>query len=112
MKQTRFQYGERSGLSGVHPQLGFAAAILAGFGACAGLVAAASAHIVMPAIATMLLVFAAGFCAIAWRNRGEDPRGVTYADVAGALTLIGLFAAAMVDPDQLLRIVATGHNED
>ena len=60
----------------------------------------------MPVIATMFLTFAAGFAVVAWRRRRvEDPTRVTYADVAGALTLIGLFAASTIDPDQLVRIV-------
>ena len=34
-----------------------------------------------------------------------NPANVTYADVAGALTLIGLFAAATIEPEQLVRLV-------
>ena len=60
----------------------------------------------MPAVATLLLVLAAGFAVVAWRQRSEFPARVTYTDVAGALTLIGLCAAATIDPDQMVRIVA------
>jgi len=68
--------------------------------------------LVMPAITTLILVFAACSAVLAWRNRNENPTRVTYADVAGALTLIGLFAAATIDPDQLVRVVADGSSED
>ena len=37
-----------------------------------------------------------------------DPDNVTYADVAGALTLIGLCAAATIDPEQMVRLVESG----
>jgi len=59
----------------------------------------------MPAIATLLFSCAAGFGVIAWRQRGADPKQVTYADVSGALVLIGVAAAATVDSDQLVRLV-------
>ena len=93
---------ERSDLSGVGPQLGFAATTVAGL--VAGFVTT-PADLMMPVVATLLLTFAAGFAVIASRRRDEDPARVTYADVAGALTLIGLCAAATIDPDQLARIV-------
>ena len=101
MRTTNPRY-ERSDLSGVGPQLGFATAALAGL--VAGSLTA-PADLMMPVVATLLLTFAAGFAVIAWRRRDEDPARVTYADVAGALTLIGLCAAATIDPDQLARIV-------
>ena len=106
------RYEERSDPLGIGPQLGFAAATLAGFAAWSGLVVTLPSMWVMPVIATMFLAFAAGFAAVAWRHRGEDPTRVTYADVAGALTLIGLFAASTIDPDQLVRIVTDGHIEN
>jgi hypothetical protein len=112
MKATRPRYRTSSGLSGVGPQLGFAAAVFAGFIAWTGLAASGATDTVMPVVATMLLLCAAGFALIAWRSRDEDFERVTYADVAGALTLIGLFAAATIDPDQLLRIVAADRTEN
>lgn len=107
MRTTKSRSERRSDPLGIGPQLGFAAATFATFAAWSGLVVSVHASLVMPVIATLLLVFAAGFGVIAWWYRGEDPRRVTYADVAGALTLIGLFAASTIDPDQLLRIVAS-----
>ena len=63
---------------------------------------------VVPAVSTLVLCFAALFGAIAWRRGRMDPANVTYADVAGALTLIGLFAAATIEPEQLVRLVGDG----
>lgn len=111
--RTRPRYGQqRSDPLGIGPQVGFAAATFAGFAAWSGLIVTIPTELIMPVIATMFLAFAAGFAVVAWRNRREDPTRVTYADVAGALTLIGLFAASTIDPDQMVRIVAAGHNDN
>ena len=59
----------------------------------------------MPLVSTLLLVLAASFGATAWWRGWMDPDGVTYRDVAGALTLIGLCAAATIEPEQMMRIV-------
>jgi hypothetical protein len=111
MRTSKPRYEQRSDPLGIGPQLGFAAVTFAGFAAWSGLIVTLSPHLVMPIIATMFLTFAAGFAVVAWRRRGEDPTRVTYADVAGALTLIGLFAASTIDPDQLVRLVTDGHTE-
>ena len=42
-----------------------------------------------------LMILGGAVGVIAWRNHNEDPTRVTYADVAGALTLIGLFASGI-----------------
>jgi len=97
---------------GVGPQLSFAAATFAGFTAWAGAVHTLPPDYAMPIVATLMLVLAAYFSLVAWRRRGDDPNNVTYWDVAGALTLIGLFVAATIDPDQLVRIVQSGPAED
>ena len=112
MRTTRPRYGQRSDPLGIGPQVGFAAATFAGFAAWSGLIVSVPVGWIMPVLATMFLTFAAGFAVIAWRYRREDPTRVTYADVAGALTLIGLFAASTVDPEQLVRIVTDGRTEN
>jgi len=111
MKSIRPRYQQPRTAPGTGPQLAFAAATFAGFAAWLGLVASVPPGLVMPVIATLFLMFAAGFAVVAWRNRADDPERVTYADVAGALTLIGLFATSTIDPDQLVRIVAAGNGE-
>jgi hypothetical protein len=92
-----------SALSG--PRAGFLAAIVIGFGALGLARVSLSADAVMPVVATLFIVMAVVVAAIAWTNRGMDPAQVTYTDVAGALTLIGFFAAATIDPDQLMRLL-------
>ena len=87
------------------PRAGFLAATVIGFGALSLARVSLSADAVMPVVATLFLVMAVLVSAIAWVNRGSDPAQVTYTDVAGALTLIGFFAAATIDPDQMLRLV-------
>lgn len=105
MRTTR-RWGKQDGdRQGIGPQLGFAAATLSGFTAWSGLVVT-SRDLAMPVLASLFLMFAATFAITAWRRRGfEDPTRVTYADVAGALTLIGLFAASTIDPENLVRTV-------
>ena len=106
MRTTGPRTGHRSDPLGFRPQAGFALAIVAAFAAGSGLIVPLPAGLAMPVLASLFLAFAAVFGAIAWRNGSQDPARVTYADVAGALTLIGLFAAATIEPDQLAMLVA------
>jgi hypothetical protein len=106
MKTTRRWGKQDTDRLGIGPQLGFAAATLSGFAAWSGLIGTTSRDLAMPVLATLFFLFAATFAMTAWRRRGlEDPTRVTYADVAGALTLIGLFAASTIDPEHLVRTV-------
>ena len=93
------------------PHLGFFAAILAGVAVWGLSRATLQADLVMPLVSSVLLALAASFGAIAWWRGWMDPNGVTYRDVAGALTLIGLCAAATIEPDQMLRIVQSSAAE-
>ena len=106
MRTTRPLYDQRSNPVGVGPQLTFAAAIFAGLAAWTGLSMTLTADFVVPMIATLSFLFAAALAAVAWRRGGENPTCVTYADVAGAITLIGLCIAATIEPEQVVRIVA------
>ena len=93
------------------PRLGFAVALLACVLGWAVATRALPPDAVIPTVSTLLLGFAALFGVIAWRRERKNPDNVTYADVAGALTLIGLFAAATIDPEQLVRLVAADGSE-
>ncbi len=93
------------------PQAGFLGATITGFAAWGGALVLLPADMVMPAVATLFLLMAAGLAVVAWSRRGMDPAQVTYADAAGALTLIGFFAAVTIDPDQLLRLVESRPQE-
>ena len=106
MKTTRRWGRQDSDRLGIGPQLGFAAATFSAFAAWSGLLVTTSRDLVMPVLATLFLLFAVTFAVTAWLRRGrEDPTRVTYADVAGALTLIGLFAASTIDPEHFVRTV-------
>jgi hypothetical protein len=112
MKSTKRWVRQDGDPLGIGPQLGFAAATFSGFAAWCGLIVSIPQNLVMPAITTLFLLFAAGFAVVAWQRAGEDSTRVTYADVAGALTLIGLFAASTLDPDQLIRTVVGERTPD
>jgi Na+/melibiose symporter-like transporter len=78
-----------------------ATAIAAGFAA-----RAMSTDVVLPLVSASLFVFAAAIALAAWPQRkAHRQAGPTYWDVAGALTLIGICAAALVDPDQMVGVM-------
>ena len=79
---------------GVGPELAFAGATLAAVAAWGASKQTLPPDLVLPAIATHMLLLTAVRSITGWRYRGMDPNCVTYADVAGALTLIGLCVAA------------------
>jgi|GEM_PF-5262541 len=89
----------------VGPEVGFFGVLLIALAAAAVSRATLPPDLLMPMLATLFLLFAAAFGAIAWRHRRMDPGGVTYRDVAGALTLIGLCVAAAIEPDQMVRLM-------
>jgi hypothetical protein len=93
------------------PQAGFLAATLAGFLTWGVSKATLPFDMVMPIVASVLLGSAAVFALIAWRSRRFDPSQVNYLDAAGALALIGCFAAMTIDPDQLMRLVESRPND-
>lgn len=70
-----------------------------------------SGDMTLPFVVTLIFGLAAVVALVAWA-RGSMPRHrVTYWDVAGALTFIGIGAAAMIDPEQMLRLVAASPGE-
>jgi hypothetical protein len=86
------------------PAAGFLAVLFVALGAATISYAALTADHVMPVVATVFLAFAVAFGALAWWRGRMDESGVTYRDVAGALTLIGICAAATIDSEQMIRI--------
>ena len=97
--------------AGFGPQLGFVAATVAGFAVWGAANAALPQDAVMPVVATLFLIFAATFAVFAWMRGWMDPNGVTYRDVAGVLTLIGICAAATIDSEQMMRLVQSRETE-
>ena len=106
MRTIRPLYGQRSKPAGIGPWLAFATAIFGGLAAWTVLSMTVTAGLVVPMVATMSFLFAAALAVVAWSRGSENPAGVTYADVAGAITLIGLCIAATIEPGQMVRIVA------
>src|SRR3954467_11813138 len=94
------------------PELAFGGAVFASFAAWGASTVTLPPDLIMPVVATLFLGFAAVLAMFARRDRDPDSGQVTYADVAGALTLIGLCAAATIDPDQMVRLVESGAPEN
>ncbi|WP_444841728.1 hypothetical protein [Bradyrhizobium sp.] len=84
--------------------------MVAGFAAWGIFQATLPADLVMPLVATAFFVLAAVLGPLAWLRREMSPLNVTYTDVVGALTLIGVFAAAAIEPEQMLRLIEGGMN--
>jgi|SRR5262245_7542004 len=95
---------------GFGPQQVFAAAAVAGFALLVASRALLSPDAVVPVVATVFLTLATVIGVIAWCGGRMNPDNVTYTDVAGALTLIGVCAAATIDPEQMVRLVADGRD--
>lgn len=66
--------------------------------------------LLMPAVSTLLFVLAAIFALVAWIRCSTDEYRVTYWDVAGAVALVGTCTAALIEPDQMLRIIAASND--
>ena len=87
------------------PVLALAGALAATLAAAAVLQPSLAREALVPAAATLLFVFAAVVALIAWL-RPVSHRHFTYWDAAGALTFIGICAAATVEPEQMVQLVA------
>ena len=95
------------------PPTVFAIAVLATFAVLAIAAATQPRDIVLPLLSTLLFVMAALVALLAWTHRrafGQDQ--VTYWDVAGALTLIGICAAATIEPDQMVRFLQSDRTQN
>jgi hypothetical protein len=94
----------RPGLTFLGPGAKFAAAILLALGA-ATMPAMVPPTAVLPVIATLLFLTACVAALFGWLGgQGARAGGLTYWDVAGALTFIGICVAATIDPNQLVEL--------
>jgi hypothetical protein len=94
------------------PQVLFGTAVAAAFAVLAGAVSALSSTLVLPVASTLLFVMAAAAALVGWlRDGGAETDRLTYWDVAGALTFVGIGAAALIDSEQLARIFDAPPNE-
>jgi predicted benzoate:H+ symporter BenE len=95
------------------PQVLFGIAVAAAFAVLAGGVTALSSALVAPVASTLLLATAAAAALAGWlRGNQADAARLTYWDVAGGLTLVGIGAAALVDPEQLARLFDAPSRQD
>ena len=91
------------------PQTLALATLLAGFGAFGLLVLFLPPPLILPAISTLLLAAAGGIALIAWRRPRPHQSMVSYWDLAGAMTFIGIAAARMSEPDQALPLLEASY---
>lgn len=59
----------------------------------------------LPAVCGLFVVLAVAI-ALTWPRAKSGAAGFSYWDAAGVLMLIGILAAAAVEPDQMVRLVA------
>ena len=110
MAMTEFGRLSRNRQNTAGPQALFFTALLIALGAWIFAERTFSQDAIMPIVATLLFLLAAG-TAIVWRRETGASDRVTYWDVAGALTFIGIGAAALIDPEQMLRLIASAPEE-
>jgi zinc transporter ZupT len=92
------------------PPLTFAAGVLAASVCLAISTIMLPANLAFAFSAALLFVIAASVALFALsRRRSREGSEVTYWDVAGALILLGICAAALVDPDQFVPLVQGTH---
>ena len=91
------------------PPVALAAAVLATVGIVATAPTALPGAGSAVAIATLLFLMASAATLVAWVS-GRSPRGsgLTYWDVAGALTFIGICVAATVEPNEMVALIEAG----
>jgi len=87
------------------PALALTGALAATVAAAAMLQPQIAREALAPAIVTLLFVSAAVIALIAWL-RPASPRRFNYWDAAGVLTFAGICAAATVEPEQMVQLVA------
>ena len=102
----RLDYDRLSG-----PRTAFLASILAVAALWAIAIGVLPHAHVIPTVATVMFALAGAFSVVAWRRRSADEGDVTYWDVAGALTLIGICTSALIGPDHMVRIVVGTESE-
>ncbi len=61
-------------------------------------------EMLLPAVATLFFTLAALLAAIAW-NRATMQSPVSYRDVTGVLVLLGICAAAAVEPEHMTQLL-------
>lgn len=99
------------------PQVTFAVAVLIAFAVLAISTTTLPSDFVFPLTSTLLFILAGVVALVAWSRgrlseQAQANDQVTYWDVAGALTFIGICAAALIDSDQMMRLMEGTHREN
>jgi len=61
--------------------------------------------LVLPLFSVAVIACAGAVAALAWAQPKARPARITYWDIAGALTFIGIVAALLSDPDQVVPLM-------
>jgi hypothetical protein len=93
--------------AGSGPSIALVVAVLAAFSAGALSSSGTSKEGAAAMIATLLLVMAGAAALVAWigGRKPERERGLTYWDIAGALTFIGICVAQTIEPAELVALI-------
>jgi hypothetical protein len=89
----------------------FAAAMLLALTTALGLRTVLSLDALAPAVATLLFGLAAATAGSALLCRGDRAR-VTWFDIAGVLTFVGVAITILIEPDQMVRLVTFSDQPD
>jgi len=90
------------------PHVLAAATLAGGLATFAVLLWLLPAPLVLPAISALLLAAACAIVLIAWRRPRPHQSLLSYWDLAGAVTFIGIAAALLSEPDQALPLFEAG----
>jgi uncharacterized membrane protein YfcA len=69
-------------------------------------------QLVLPAVCIAALAAACVVGLVAWRSRAANRRHPTYWDIAGALTFVGMCAAVLSEPDQVLPLLQVAASDN
>jgi hypothetical protein len=106
---TRRHFGRRPDPRGPDGQAAvpglslLAAALLATLAITIAITHAMGRDALEPAVAMVLFALAAAAVGAAWLRRGGTP---AWSDAAGVLTFIGVAVTMMIEPDQMVRLMA------
>jgi hypothetical protein len=87
------------------PTLAATAVAFAGASAAGTLVWTLPAPLVLPAIGVLATLAAAAMALVAWLTAQQMTTALTYWDIAGALTVVGIFAALLSEPELALPLL-------
>jgi hypothetical protein len=105
------EYRARPPRPTVGPQIALSAALAVAVAGAALVNRLLPADALLPAVCLLLYLLAALIALIAW-HRPSPPRLLSYRDVAGVLTFIGICVSTQVEPEQLVRLVAGAHSQN